>query len=68
MWEPHVVLKLYRDIKHRTLIPNFYFTPPRTLTRTMEGVRVCRHDLLKDFLLHNVTLLLDNFYVMLELC
>jgi hypothetical protein len=34
----------------------------------MEEVKVCRHDLLKDFLLQNVTLLLDNLYSMLELC
>jgi len=34
----------------------------------MEEVKLCRHDLLRDFILQNVGLLLDNFYVMLELC
>ena len=33
----------------------------------MEEVKVRRHDLLQDFLLQNVTLLLHNLYVMLEL-
>jgi hypothetical protein len=68
MWHTTVLLKLYTEIKHRTLIPNLYFTLPHTLTITMEEVKVCRHDLLNDFLLQNVTLLLDNLYGTLELC
>jgi len=34
----------------------------------MEEVKMCRHDFLRDFLLQDVALFLDNLYVMLELC